>query len=196
MMGRLILFLLLIPVSGWAQPEFGIKGGLNIADIVIMNYINPDVESTFRLKAGAHAGFFLYGNVKDRVGLGAELLYSDKGVRVNNNIHLHYIALPLLVHYQLKDNLVAEAGPELAYMVSARSKLGDESTTYNNKLDLSLDAGFRLSTAKLIFGLRYCVGLFNVKEPLDGYAQPGVEKVKYQNRVLQLSLGYKLWRLE
>lgn len=195
-MRQLFLCLLFFPVSGWAQSEFGIKGGLNVADIVITNYINPDVESTFRLKAGAHAGFFLYGKVKDRIGLGAELLYSNKGVRVNNNIHLHYITLPLLVQYQLKDNFVAEAGPELAYMFSAHSKLGDESSTYNNKLDLSLDAGFRLNTPKMIFGLRYCVGLFNVKEPLDGYNQPGVEKVKYQNRVLQLSIGYKLWLLE
>lgn len=195
-MRRLFLYLLVIPMSGWAQPEFGIKGGLNLADIVITNYINPDVESTFRLKAGAHAGFFLYGNVKDRIGLGAELLYCDKGVQVNNNIHLHYITLPFLVHYQLKKNFFAEAGPELAYMFSAHSKLGDESSTYNNRLDLSLDAGFRLDMPKMIFGLRYCVGLFNVKEPFDGYNQPGVEKIKYQNRVLQLSLGYKLWTIE
>ena len=195
-MRLLFLFLLFFPVYGWAQNEFGIKGGLNIADIVITNYINPDVEYTFRIKAGAHAGFFLYGNVKDRIGLGAELLYSDKGVQVNNNIHLHYITLPFLVQYRLKENFLAEAGPELAYMLSAHSKLGNESSTYNNKLDLSLNAGFRLNTEKMVFGLRYCVGLFNVKEPLGGYNQPGVEKVKYQNRVLQLSLGYKLWVLE
>ncbi|MGC1240453.1 MAG: porin family protein [Chryseosolibacter sp.] len=195
-MYRLLLYVFLFPAIGFAQTEFGIKAGLNISDIVMTNYVNPDVESGLRLKPGLHAGFFVNGTLKERIGLAAELLYSDKGVRANNTIHLHYIALPLLVQYQLREKIFAEIGPELGYMLSARSTLGDEGGTYNNKLDLALDAGVRFNTTKMVFDLRYCVGLFNVKEPFDGYNPPGVEKVKYQNRVLQLSVGYKLWILE
>lgn len=192
----LLSLLLILPFAGFGQTEFGIKGGLNLSDIVMTNYINPDVESDLRIKAGTHAGVFVNGMVNDRIGMAAELIYSDKGVKGNNNIHLHYITLPLLVQYELTDNIFAEIGPEPGYMFSARSELGNESSTYNNKIDLALDAGFRFDTPKLVFGLRYCAGLFNVKEPLDGYIPPGVDKVKYQNRVLQFSVGYKLWILE
>lgn len=190
------LFLVLIPAAAAGQTDFGIKGGLNLADIVMTNYINPDVESDLRIKAGVHGGFFAMGMIKDRVGMAAELLYSDKGVMANSNIHLHYISLPLLGTYQLTKSLHVEAGPELAYMVSATSDIGNVSSTYNNKFDLSLDGGLRIDVGKLVIGLRYCVGVFSVREPIETVTASGAEKIKYQNRVLQLSLGYKLLRLE
>ena len=179
-----------------AQTEFGLKTGLNLSDIVMTNYINPDVESDLRIKTGLLAGFFVNGRVKERIGLAAELLYSDKGVRANNTIHLHYITLPLLIQYELAGNIRAEIGPEVGYMFSARSEIGNESTTYNNKVDLSLDGGFRFSISRLIVGIRYCVGVFSVREPIEIAGVSGPEKVKYQNRVLQLSVGYTLWTLE
>jgi len=185
----------LFPALSFAQTEFGIKGGLNVSDIVITNYINPDVESDFRLKAGLHAGFFINGMLNERVGIAAELLYSEKGVNANGSIRLHYITLPLMLQYQLTDHIFGEAGPELGYMFSATSDYGNVSSTYNNKFDLGLDGGFRYNTPKLIFGIRYCVGVFSVRDP-EPYTVPGVEKIKYQNRVLQFSVGYKLFTLE
>jgi len=196
-MYRIISFLIvLIPAMTSAQTEMGIKGGLNVADIVMTNYINPDVESDLGLKLGMHGGFFVNGMVNERVGMVAELLYSNKGVKANTSIHLHYITIPLLVQYRLTDNIFAEIGPEPGYLFSARSTHGNVSNTYNNKFDLALDAGFRLNTAKLVIGLRYCAGLFSVSEPTEKYGAPGNEKIKYQNRVLQLSLGYKFWEME
>jgi hypothetical protein len=191
-----VLILLLLPACAFAQTEFGIKGGLNISDIVITNYINPDVESDFRLKLGLHAGFFVTGMVNDRLGMAAELLYSNKGVKANSDIHLHYITLPLMVQYQLTDHIFAEVGPEPGYMISATSQYGNVSGTYNQKIDLGLDGGLRYDTPKLVFGLRYCVGVFSVTEPVETVGPSGVEKIKYQNRVVQFSLGYKLYTFE
>ncbi len=193
MLRLIFLATIFLPVTAFTQIEYGIKAGLNISDIVITNYINPDVESDLRLKTGLHAGLLLSGMVDKQFGLVAELLYADKGVNAISKIHLHYITAPLLVQYQLTDNIFAELGPELAYLFSARSKHGNVSATYNNKIDLSLDAGFRINTPKLFFGLRYCAGLFNVKEPAEKFSFSGNEKVKYQNRVLQLSVGYRIW---
>lgn len=180
----------------FAQTDFGIKGGLNLADIVMTNYINPDVESDLRIKAGVHAGFFAAGMVSERVGMVAELLYSDKGVMAKSNIHLHYISLPLLATYKLTDKLHAEAGPELAYMVSATSDIGNASGTYNNKFDVSLDGGLRLDIRKATVGLRYSAGMFNLREGMNMVTAQGSGRVKYQNRVLQLSLGYRLMTLK
>jgi hypothetical protein len=197
-MGRFLSFLMfLIPVVTTAQTVFGIKGGLNIADIVMTNYIDPDVEGDLGIKLGMHGGLFVNGTVNDRVGMTAELLYSNKGVRGGgSNVNLHYIALPLLVQYGLTDKISTEIGPELGYLFSARSERENVSNTYNNKFDLALDAGFRLNTPRVIFGLRYCVGIFSVREPIETIGPSGNEKIKYQNRVLQLCIGYKLWTLE
>lgn len=196
MIHRAVLIWFLLPGCALAQTELGIKGGLNISDIVITNYINPDVESDFQLKLGLHAGFFVTGMLNERLGMAAELLYSDKGVKANSGIHLHYITLPLLVQYQLTNHIFAEAGAELAYMFSSTSEYGNVSNTYNQKFDLGLDGGFRYNAPKLVFTLRYCVGVFSVTEPVETMGSSGVEKIKYQNRVLQLSLGYKLYTLE
>jgi hypothetical protein len=197
-MSRFLSFLMFVlPTATTAQTVVGIKGGLNIADIVMTNYINPDVESDLSIKLGMHGGLFVNSTVNERVGTAGELLYSNKGVRGGgSNINLHYIALPFLVQYGLTEKIFAEIGPELGYLVSARSELGNVSNTYNNKFDLALDAGFQLNTSRVIFGLRYCVGLFSVREPIETIGPSGSEKIKFQNRVLQLCIGYKLWMLE
>ena len=179
-----------------AQTEFGIKGGLNISDIVITNYINPDVESEFTVKTGLHGGLFMNSVVREKFGMAAELLYSNKGFRAHPNINLHYITVPLLVNYKLADNIFAEIGPELGYLFSARSDNGNEGNIYNNKFDLALDGGFRFNAPRMIFGIRYCAGVFSVREPIESFGLSGNEKIKYQNRVLQLSVGYKLFTLE
>lgn len=192
----LSILLIILPATATGQTILGIKGGLNIADIVMINYVNPDMESDLRLKAGLHSGLFINGMLNERVGMAAELLYSSKGVKANTAIHLHYITLPLLVRYQVTDHILAEIGPEPGYLFSARSELGNVSNTYNNKLDVAIDAGVSFNTPKLVIGLRYCAGLFSVREPIPHYGASGSETIKYQNRVLQLSVGYKIWFVE
>lgn len=198
-MSRFILLLLgllfLLPSGLMGQAHMGIKGGLNIADIVMTNYVNPDVEADLGLKTGLHAGFFLNGMMNERVGAAAELLYSNKGVKAQARTNLHYITLPLLLRYSLSQTIFAEIGPELGYLFSAKSDHGDVSGTYNNRFDLALDAGFHFDMQRLVFGVRYSAGLFSVRN-IESFNMPSTEKVKYQNRVLQVSVGYKLWELE
>lgn len=184
-----------IPALAAGQTELGIKGGMNLSDIVMTNYIDPDVESALALKIGFHAGVYVSGVLSERIGMSGELLYSDKGVKGLSNIHLHYITIPLLVQYRLTDHLVGELGPEPGYLFAARSNRGSVSNTYNNKFDVSLDAGLRFNAGKWLVTLRYCAGVFSVRN-LEPSSIPAKDRVKYQNRVLQLSMGYKLWAVE
>src|SRR5688572_8750029 len=101
----LTCFTILMTVSASGQAVLGIKGGLNVADIVMTNYINPDVESDLAMKIGPHAGIFVNGTVSERLGMAAELLYSNKGVHGGTRINLHYITVPLLVRYGLTDKV-------------------------------------------------------------------------------------------
>jgi hypothetical protein len=176
--------------SLFAQLRYGVKAGPNISDVVITNYINPDAESDFDLKLGVHAGVFGSTMVNDKWSFGAELLYSDKGVKARSVVHLHYINAVFLVQYRFREMFVIEGGGEVGYLFSARSTYGDVSSTWNNKLDIGMDVGVVwLLTPRLHTGLRYYAGFSSVIDVTDNSntTTPG-ETIKYQNRVLQLSL--------
>lgn len=192
----LLLLLSFMTSAAFAQTGYGIKGGLNVSDVVMTNYVNPDMESGLDLKLGIHAGAYVTGMVNEKLGLSAEILYSDKGVKGSSDIHLHYICVPLMVYYRFADHFSGELGPEPAYLFATGSKYGSVSGTYNNKFDLSLDAGLRFDAGKVLFGMRYGAGLFSVRNPEALTAGTGKDRIKYQNRVLQLWLGFRLWKVE
>jgi hypothetical protein len=179
----------------WAQ-RYGLKAGLNVSDVVITNYINADAESDYQMKTGVHGGFYGDVNITEKISLAAELMYSNKGVKAADRINLHYINIPLLTLYHITDKFLAELGPELGYLLMARSRHGNVGNTWNNKLDVGLDAGIRIIISdKLMSGLRYYAGFSSVIDSIDESGTnnvPSEEAIKYQNRVLQLSLYYNL----
>jgi hypothetical protein len=193
------LCLFFVCVLSWpaaAQLSLGIRGGLNLSDVVINNTTdNPDAESDFRMKAGIHAGIFSSVDVGRRTRLSAELLYSNKGVRaINNRINLHYISLPILFEYVITAKWLAEVGPELSYLVVVRSEYGNVSSLWNNKIDIGMDVGIRYSiTSTLSAGLRFNAGFLSVIE--NGGTNASGEKIRFQNRVLQLSIAYALFEV-
>jgi hypothetical protein len=177
-----------------AQFKYGMKAGLNLSDIVINNYINPDAESDFDIKAGFHGGIFATGDFNEKLGSSIELLYSNKGVKAIGNVNLHYINLPLLVLYRISDKFILELGPEIGYLFAAKSQYGDVSNIWNNKLDIGLDGGAQFVLSKhLRLGLRYNAGFSSVIDISDdsNSTTPG-EPIKYQNRVLQAYVSYTL----
>ena len=188
---KVLLFCFLVFTGAQAQLNYGIKGGLNLSDIVMNDIIDPDAESDFNMKAGWHSGIFFSTELNATWDVTAELLFSIKGVNaVDAKINLYYVTVPLLVQYSISENFKAEAGPELGYLVIAKSKYGNVSNIYNNKLDLGLDLGLIYSaTKKINFGLRLNAGISSV---IDSANQPSGNKIKYQNRVLQLSATYVL----
>jgi hypothetical protein len=184
-------FLWCVPL--WAQLTVGIKGGLNLSDVVINNVTdNPDAESDFKMKAGLHSGVFAIAAIGLRTGISADLLYSVKGVKaIDDNINLHYISLPVLFQYAITEKWIAEAGPELSYLLTVKSAYGNLNALWNNKIDLGLDLGVRyVFTSSLSAGLRFNAGFSSVIE--NSPTSSTGEKVRYQNRVLQVSLIYSL----
>jgi hypothetical protein len=176
-----------------AQVMFGIKAGLNLADVVINNSYDPDVEPGFQMKPGLHAGFFLSADRDEKIGFAAELLYSNKGVRAFNVINLHYVAVPLLVRYHFHEKLFAEIGPEIGYLISANSRHGNLNSTYDNKLDIGLDAGVQYSVGKLFCGVRFNAGFSSVIRNASASAMG--DRVRYQNRVAQVFIAIPIKEL-
>jgi hypothetical protein len=191
--------ILVASVAAFCQEvTYGLKGGLNLSDIAVSHYINPDAEAKYKMKAGPHAGFFVTVEIADDFLLSSELLYSCKGVKAVDRINLHYINLPLLVQYKLTDKFLVEGGPELGYLFSARSRYGNVGNTWNNKLDLGLDVGLKYNFSDaMAAGVRYSFGFSSVINSVDDGGSnyiPAEEKVMYQNRVLQFSVYWTLGR--
>jgi hypothetical protein len=139
---HLISILILHATAAFSQElSYGLKGGLNFSDVAISHYINPDAESNFKVKAGLHAGVYASALLSKDFSLASELLYSNKGVKAGNRINLNYINLPVLIQYNLSQKSLIEGGPEIGYLFSARSRYGNLSNTWNNKLDVGFDAG-------------------------------------------------------
>jgi hypothetical protein len=189
LLSPIILFTIL---CAHGQIRYGIKGGLNLSDVVINNTTSiPDAESDFRMKAGLHSGIFASIDLENKLGLAAELLYSTKGVKAIRAINLHYINLPVLLRYAISEKLFGEGGIEAGYLIAAESAYGNVGNTWNNKLDLGLDVGLQyFLLPKIIIGMRFNAGMSSV---IKNRVDPTIgNNLHYQNRVLQLSVGYVL----
>lgn len=177
-----------------AQVQLGVKGGLNISDVVINNSYDPDVEPAFQMKPGFHAGIFLSADGDEQFGFAAELIYSSKGVRALNVINLHYVAIPLLLRYHFHEKFFAEVGPEIGYLVNANSRYGNLNATWDNKLDIGLDGGLQYRLGKINCGVRFNAGFSSViRNPAN--ASFSGERIRYQNRVAQFSISIPIKEL-
>jgi|GEM_PF-3423338 len=183
-----VLAVVCISVYCPAQVRFGVKGGAHLADIVITNFINPDVESEYDLKGGIHAGLFADIYIHQKVRFGPEILYSNRGVNATGRVNLHYFHIPLLVRFEFAPRFELELGPDVGYLFAAKSQYGDISITWNNKVDLGADVGLiYLASENVYLSARYYAGFSSVINATDGSQAPP-EPVKYQNRVLGISL--------
>lgn len=188
----LLFFVLFLPLIAEAQIILGVKGGLNLSDVVLNNLNNPDLEPAYQIKAGIHAGLFAVAEGENDFGLAVELLYSNKGVNALNRINLHYVTVPILLRYHLNERWIGEAGPEIGYLVTANSKYGNLNNTWDNKLDVGLDAGLQYQLGKIYFGLRFNAGFSSViRNASSSAGQP----VRYLNRVAQFSLAIPIKKI-
>lgn len=178
-----------LPLMALSQYRYGMKGGVNFADVVINNVNDPDAESDFKMKAGFVLGFFGELDLSERFVLGAELLYAVKGVKaVGTNINLNYATIPVLMKYRITETVRAEAGLELGYLISATSPYGNVGSVWDNKIDLGIDAGVDYRINRIIAGLRLNAGMSSVIRNTSSGINS--ERVRYQNRVISVAIAY------
>jgi opacity protein-like surface antigen len=181
---------------------FGLKGGLNIAN---MNFSGDYIPST-KAVPNFHIGAFVEIGINKKWAFEPELIYSMQGTKFNmkyiegsdiydtqNTFKLHYLNIPLMFKYS-ENNLFFEAGPQIGFLTSAKLKseisgIGsgeqDVKEIFKN-IDFGLGFGIGYNFSEQ-FGanLRYNFGLANIAE-----TDPG-ENTKAKNGVFALSLSYK-----
>lgn len=200
------LFSALLTLS--AQIEYGLKVGVNLADVVSPEVGLPGGEP-MRLESDLvirpQLGAWMLIAFNDHLALRPELLYTQKGWRAAdvpdpNTLNHHYLELPVLLNYQLKNWHLA-IGPSLSYLISQRFQddtgvVGDENPLFDEgQIDLAVNAGVGYTFNRWHLALRYARDLtpFLDVEVTDFNGQPlPDDQGKYYHTGLQLSLGYSL----
>ena len=189
--------LLTLAFAPKAHAQFGVKGGLNFAELQ-----GRDGEDA-SYKTFYHVGILYQANILGPLSIQPELQYSVqgsdlKGAVTDYKTKLHYFTVPVLAKVTLGPIFV-EAGPQFGYLVSANdeSKVQisntngsasygqvNQSSTGNYKRgDFSLAAGAGLKFSALSIGARYVAGLNDINDVKN---LSGVNDPKLQNRVFQL----------
>ncbi|AXY76484.1 PorT family protein [Paraflavitalea soli] len=164
-----------------AQLKPGIKGGLNVTDVSNFNGDN---------RISGHVGLFLHHTINSNWCIQPEVLYSGQGQKYNapdgeRTLALSYIQVPVMVQYYPIRQLYFEAGPQVAFLTSAKSKgEGDKSDVEVDnayrKADFALNVGVGVAaTHQLGFYARYSAGLSDISKN---------NNVTNRNRVGQLGM--------
>jgi Outer membrane protein beta-barrel domain len=155
--------------------KFGIKAGVNFANLQTQNVDNNNVLTGF------NAGIFAKVPITESFAIQPELLYTTKGAKLTYNnyfvngtakFNLNYIELPVLVVLNLTNNFNIHAGPYVAYLVDGKATNDPQGTLFDiqnnlnnedyNKFDTGLVFGLGYDADQIGFGVRYNYGLQKV----------------------------------
>ncbi|MGL2963255.1 porin family protein [Flavobacterium sp. RSB2_4_14] len=199
----LVAFLSFVNLATAQKPAFGLKGGLNIANISVSGDGSPDTKSF----TSFHVGGFMEIMLNKKVSFQPELLYSQQGAKfdqlvdvegtlynTSNTFKFSYINIPLMIKYYPESKFFLEAGPQVGFLTSA--KLNVEVSGFgSNEQDVkdffkSVDFGLGIGagyyfTKELSANVRYNFGLTNIAETEAG------DNTEIKNNVFAISLGYK-----
>jgi hypothetical protein len=183
-----VLFAFFSPAQG--QLKGGLKGGLNLTDLIITDGASYFEGSSLATRATYHFGTYVSNNFSEHFGYQVEMLFSNKGYTLktdslNTNVSLNYLNWPLLLVYNLTKRLDFHAGIELGLLVTGEPIYQD--------FDLGIDVGVEYNLSdKFLAGLRYSHG-FPFKMDIDDYDYTGPQP-SYQHSLIQFYVGFNLVR--
>ena len=187
----LIAFFSLFAVGVYAQGvSGGLKLGLNLANQTISG---NGFTTSPSFRPALHAGGYLTLMLSGKLGVQPEILYSGQGAKNGDyKLKVNYIAVPVLVRYNISDRFSLHAGPQIGILASAKAKMGSESEDVKDSFkgtDIGIAAGLAVDLPMgLNFGFRFVKGMTNIIDDSDGS-----DDIKYKNYNLQFSVGYKLF---
>lgn len=194
-----LFFLSLLSVmtfTGFAQTHFGVRGGVNFANI------NGDDTDNLSARTAIFLGVFGEFGLDDVFAIQPEILFSQQGAEYEDSeedgvfydgrFKLDYLNIPVMVKIYVADGFFLEAGPQIGFLLSATDEFdspisGEEdikdfikSTDFSGNIGLGyqLDMGLSLNA-------RYNFGLSNI----DDFGVDVDESFK--NGVLSIGAGFR-----
>lgn len=206
-MKKLAFLLLLFPCMVRAQ--FGIKAGVNFANVTKASSINNSNRSGFMV------GVFLAPPSKGLLSYNTELEFSQQGYNYETNtntgsVTLNYIIMPHLMKIRITKLLQIEVGGQVAYLLNAKADSNKTASSnnpyaaiedYYNRFDYGAAAGFEIHPfLGLLIGARYNISFGDMYK--DRYTtSPGttpafIPDVNLKNNVLQIFAGWTFGKKE
>jgi hypothetical protein len=148
--------------------NIGIKGGVNLYSIHNDNNIKYDP------RVGYHFGLLGHIHLNEHFAIQPEIVYSAQGatykpLNVTTKYNLDYLNVPVLFQYMFDNGLRLQAGPQVSFLIGAKSKTN--STTIDikndfNPIDIALSMGASYVFPPTGFGIdaRYNLGLGNINK--------------------------------
>jgi hypothetical protein len=203
-MKKITILCVALMISGLAKAQvgFGIKGGVNFANIIKSNDDNFKTD----YNTGFNAGLFVDLPLIGGLSLGPELMYSQKGYKTSGNSLLggayeyrltsNFIEVPVLLKLKAAGFSI-HVGPQVSFLTSTSTVYDSGSDQYKKKVDENVDnlkknliggvIGLGINAGpKAVVMARYAIDLQKNNE--NGTS----EVPEYRNQVYQLSLGIKL----
>lgn len=159
--------------------HFGVKGGLNASEL------HGDNITDAKTKIGFHAGVLAHIHTANKSwAIQPELMYSSEGAKYKESLiggtspdyklDMNMINLPVLVQYMFDNGFRIEAGPQVGYLLSAKLKPeeGSSSTDLKDnfkKINFSIPVGIGyLTRSGLGFDARYNFGISDLNDTDGG----------------------------
>ena len=181
----IVLFFLLLNAKA-QQAHFGIKGGVNISNL------NFDDNTSTNSKAGVNIGVLAHIHTSKTWAIQPELFYSQEGASRNVGdskitYNLNYLNVPVLLQYMFDNGFRLEGGPQIGFLLNAKTKTGDITVTntgfQSTAVSIPLGVGY-LAASGLGIDARYVFGLSNINDNENGHT--------IQSNVFQLGFFYQL----
>ncbi|HEY8513497.1 MAG TPA: porin family protein [Cyclobacteriaceae bacterium] len=205
-MKRLLLFVIAlgatVQIACSQKLGFGIKGGLNFANVTNAESINSSSHTGFM------AGVFLAPPSSGVFGFRSELMFSRQGFDFESNtntgsVTLDYILFPQLSTINIGKVASILIGFQMAYLLTAKEK-GDDGSgqnavgdiiDYYNRFDYGAAGGIEIFPFKgLLVGARMNISfgkLMKTPDTSSGSPTSMIPDVDLKNNVVQVYLGYR-----
>jgi Outer membrane protein beta-barrel domain len=205
-MKNVLLFLVLgFPLTLAAQ--FGVKAGLNFANVTKASSINNSSRTGF------HAALFLAPESRGIISSRTELIFSRQGYdyKTNTNtgnVNLDYIMLPSYMCINITKYVQIQLGAQMAYLLNAKvdsskqsaAGAGPESKIMNlyNRFDFGYGGGIEIHpVGGLLLGARMNISLGKLYKDPSEYANGNmgagdfIPKVDVKNNLFQVFVGWR-----
>lgn len=184
------------------QAQFGVKAGLNFANVSNASSINNSSRTGFQ------AGIFLAPQSKKILSSRTELLFSRQGYNYKTgtntgNVNLDYIMLPQFMAINITKYFQIQIGGQMAFLLNAKvdSSNGGSGSSGNsildlyNKFDYGYGGGVEVHPVSgLLIGARVNISLGNLYKDIasttPGTSPSYVPKVDIKNNVFQVFAGW------
>jgi hypothetical protein len=172
-----------------AQTSFGLKGGFNLASVKIA-VAEAGISVSTTNKTSFVIGGYLNHPLTESLSIQPELLLQGMGFKFEGEtLNSNYISLPVVFKYAITKAVNVEAGPQIAFLMSAKS-MGEDVKDAFKSTDFQLVFGGGINfTNKIQANVRYGIGMSNISASDNSTFGNGI---KTKSSALSIGLSYSL----